>query len=145
MHQRVYWLADFIARHVFIASLMGKFNIISNILYTVSLHITVCCVLKWVHALLFSELDPDLRQSRLLQCSGYVWSNLSFTLIWCAWGVHTTSSNISPEEENAFTSRDPSLLHSQDNWVADRFCKSNADYYLSSCMQIHPPSYRSQF
>lgn len=60
--------------------------------------------------LLFSEWKWDLHQSRLLQCSRYVWSNLSSTLIWCAWGVLTTHSDILPVEQ---------ILHSYSIKIAD--------------------------
>lgn len=83
--------------------------------------------------LLFSEWKWDLHQSRLLQCSRYVWSNLSSTLIWCAWGVLTTHSDILPAEK---------LLHSYSIRIADSLCKRNGDYCSSLCLQIHTLPYR---
>lgn len=149
-HQYICWLDDrlWVPDMFLLLFLNGAISpTICNILYNLDhqpMYETVCCDLKWMPILLFSERNPDLHQSRLLQCSRYVWSNLSLTLIWCAWGVLTAGSDILPEEENAVTSQDLSLLQSWDNWLADRLCKPNRDYCLSSCMQIHPFPYHSR-
>lgn len=90
------------------------------------------------YLVVFRERNPDLHQSRLVVCSRYVWSNLSSTPIWCAWGASTIRSDILPEEEDTVTSQDPLELQWEDKWAPDRLCKPSRDYCHSSFLQILP-------
>lgn len=115
-----------------------------------------CCVCNIIynsayvlHCLLRFEIDACLVVfgAKPRSSSEQVVAVLSLCLIqfelgsyWmCMRCVLTTSSDILPEEGDAVTTQDPSLLQWQhDNCLADRLCKPNRDYCHSPCIQIHP-------
>lgn len=104
-HQQMCWLDDHLWMSdmflfIYFNGTISHFK--SSIRYNLGhplKNLTVCCKLKWMHALLSSQQNPDPHQRKLFLRSHYAWSNLSSTAIWCAWGVCTTSSVILPEEE----------------------------------------------